>query len=425
MKRFLFFYFAILIISLSSCIIEKPKGKKEKLEIQVWGSYKEVQIIKDSIKKFNDIYPQLKIELSHAPQGEGYVERILTRAVANDLPDIIFCEVNFIDRFIEKNILADLTPYLKKDGDISETDFFPQIINRFKKGKKLYALPRDVAPFACIYYNKSLFDREGIPYPADDWDIYEFLEVAKKLTKGTGVKKQYGFTTWVWKNFIYAFNGKLVDDIKNPKKCLLGKKQAINGMKFYRDLIYKYKVMPSPESVEMGYNQMFMTGKVAMYGSGIWETPIFREIKKFKWDIVMFPKGPEGNRGFATGGSGYAISATSKNKELAFKFLKLIAGKEGELKLAETGLAQPALKELAYSKFWAGDTSSLPVNKKMLNKAVEYIIFNPMISEWQEIEEKIISPRIDLIVRNQLDVEKGLKEAEKEVNKILEKRLKK
>ncbi len=407
-----------LIFSLS-CAPQSKKDKTKKIEIMVWGSYKELEIINDTIKIFQKNHPDVKVVISHAPQGGRYIEKILTRAASGTLPDVLFCEVNFIDKFIEKDLLLDLSPFLQKDKQLSEEDFFPQIIKRFKRKNKLFALPRDIAPFACIYYNKSLFDKEGVPYPDDSWDLKKFLHIARRLTKPE--KSQYGFYTWIWQNFIYAFGGRIVDDLKNPKKCLLNQKQAIEGMKFYHDLIYKYKVMPPPGATEIGFNEMFMTGKIAMYGSGIWETPIFREIKDFKWDIVMFPKGP-GGRGFATGGSGYAIAKTSKHPQLAFELLKLLAGEYGEKRLAQTGLAQPALIKLAYGKFWALDTSSPPANKKMLNKAVKYIIFNPFIPEWGEIEQTIITPRVDLIVRNKIDVEKAMNEMTEEINKILQNR---
>ena len=37
--------------------------------------------------------------------------------------------------------------------------------------------------------------------------------------------------------------------------------------------------------------------------------------KNFRWDIARFPQGPDGDKGFGTGGSGYAITKTSKNKK--------------------------------------------------------------------------------------------------------------
>ncbi len=395
---------------------------KKRLEIAIWGNIKELKIIEETIKIYNKKYPDVKVTIAHAPQGQGYIDKLLTRAASGSMPDILFCEVNFVDQFIEKNMLLDVSDLIKNDKEIKEDDYFPQIINRFKKGKKLFGLPRDVAPFACIFYNKNLFDQEGLPYPKDNWDMKKFLDTAKKLTKrdGNELATQYGFYGWSWQNFVYCYGGRIVDNVENPKKCILNSKVAIEALTFYRDLIYKYKVMPAPHTLEMGFNEMFMTGKIAMYGSGIWETPVLRDIKSFDWDVVMFPKGPTGKRGYATGGSGYAISSTTKNKELAWELLKMMSGEYSQIKLAQSGLAQPALKKLAYGLYWAKDPNP-PKNKGMLNEAVKYIVFNPFITRWSEIEQKSINQRIDLIIRDQIDIKKALNEIVKEVDVELKK----
>ncbi len=51
----------------------------------------------------------------------------------------------------------------------------------------------------------------------------------------------------------------------------------------------------------MGTGDLFINGNVAMFLSGIWKTPTFRQAKNFKWDVVMLPKGPGGNRAFRHG----------------------------------------------------------------------------------------------------------------------------
>lgn len=412
----------VLLLMVNSCIEKRETDIS--LEIAIWGNIKEVKIIKESVKLFNKKYPDIYVDITHAPQGNIYIDRILTRAASGSVPDVMFCEVNFIDQFIDKGMLMDISQFLKKDKEISESDYFKKILNRFKRKNRLYGLPRDVAPFACIYYNKNLFNEMGVSYPKDAWNMNQFLEIAQKLTKrdSNGDVVHYGFYGWSWQNFVYAFGGRIVDNVDNPKQCFLYKKNAIDGIKFYHDLIYKYKVMAPPSSIEMGYNEMFMTGKIAMYGSGIWETPVFRDIKNFKWDVVMFPKGPQGKRGFATGGSGYAVSSSTKHPKLAYELLKIIAGEYGQKKLAQSGLAQPALKQLADSSYWSKDKKSLPANKGMLNEAVQYIIFNPYLSNWSEIEQKIINPRIDLVVRDRIEVKEAMNAITKDINNILKKR---
>ena len=48
----------------------------------------------------------------------------------------------------------------------------------------------------------------------------------------------------------------------------------------------------------------------------------------FKWDMVLMPKGPAGNRGGHLHADSFAITSTSKNKELAYELCKHLTDKE-------------------------------------------------------------------------------------------------
>lgn len=380
----------------------KPAAGKPPIEIKVafWGAPDEVNIITDIINRWQKSHPDITVRLEHTPY-RGYVDKLLTRIAGRAEPDVICTEVDLFVTFQSKNVLLDLTPYIGGDPEFDLKDFYPQIINRFTVKDKLYAVPRDTAPFACVYYNKKLFDEANLPYPADDWDMDDMLDKAKKLTKvdGEGRVIQYGFYTWAWMNFVYSFGGSLVDDVKNPTVCTLNSRESVEALQFYSDLINKYNVQPSTTAMTnlaMGVQGMFMTGRLAMFASGIWETPGLRKIEDFEWDVAMFPKGPTGKRGFGTGGSGYCILKSSKHPKEAFEVIKALSGKAAQMKLAETGLAQPAIMSIAMSNFWADD-GKVPYNKKMLDGAMKYVVYDPFTPVWREAREMYIIPELDLL----------------------------
>ncbi|HMB02074.1 MAG TPA: sugar ABC transporter substrate-binding protein, partial [Spirochaetota bacterium] len=280
-----------LIFLLLAVSCAPSRDKKNTLELSFWGSPEEVKIVNRSMKDFKERHPDVRVNATHIP-AQGYLEKILTRAAADNLPDIMFMEVGFIDQFVDKNMVKDLTPLIKADKDYSIKDYFPKILNRFTFGDRIYGLPRDVAPFACIYYNKNMLKQAGLEMPADDWTLRKFVEYGKKLTREKKGKKQWGFFCWAWGNFLYTFGGRYVDNNKNPTKAVINSTETRKAINFYKDLMYKHKMMPMPGSVDINQAQAFMTGQVAMYLSGIWESPAFREIHDFDWDVVMFPRHP-------------------------------------------------------------------------------------------------------------------------------------
>ncbi len=415
----LFFMFATIVCSR----VKESSFNQTKIKISYWGSVEEIKAMKKIVQKIEQTYPKIKIILEHVSVGNDpskYTQKILTEAAAGTAPDIAFNEVNLFVDFYSKGIFVDLTPYIENDNEFSIKDYFPKLIERFTVNNKIYILPRDVAPFAVVYYNKDLFNNEGIKYPTDNWNMNDLLRIAKKLTKHdkSGKILQYGFYTWAWFNFIYSFGGKVVDNVSHPTKCLLNSSQSVMGLQFYLDLMYKYKVMPTPSALASGYQGLFKTGKLAMYCAGIWETPQLRKGLNFDWDVVMFPKGPKGIRGFSSGGSGYGITRWCKNKEVAWKILKMLASPDAMKDLAKIGLAQPASRSLAESDVWA-KSSEKPANKKMLNKAVNYIIFDPFTPKWSFIQKNIISIELDPVFTGKKPLRPALNKVTKEINDIL------
>lgn len=394
----------LVILSLLSAVIgcggETPhQSGKTTIKVAYWGGPEEISIIQDLIADWQQQHPEVDVRLEHTPFS-AYVSRLLTRMAGNIAPDIMAVEVNLFPGLWAKDAFLSLQPFIEQDPDFHLSEFFPEVIGRFTVNGQTYAIPRDTAPFACIYYNKKLFDAAQLAYPTDEWDWDDLLRLSKQLTKvEDGRTTQYGFYAWAWQNFVYSNGGKLVDDLHHPTRCLLGESKAVEGLQFYSDLMNTHNVAPTPVALgnlAMGAQQLFMTQRVAMFSSGFWEVPILRQITDFEWDMVMFPKGPKGTRAFGTGGTGYCILKSTKHPDLAWQVLKALAGDAGQARLAETGLSQPANRRVAEGPSFA--LSPLPpANKAMLNRAVQYTIYEPFIAEWREIFELHILPELDLV----------------------------
>jgi ABC-type glycerol-3-phosphate transport system substrate-binding protein len=403
-------------------------GKKEddnriRLEVMYWGSHEEVEIIESIVAEWEKENPNVDVDLQHTPGVANYTNKLLTRVAGGAPPDIAFAEVGIFVDFVTHDLFTDLNPYIENDSDFSIDKYFPDVVKRFTRDGRVLGIPRDTAPFACVYYNKRMFDEAGLEYPSDDWTTDEMLEIAKTLTKqdSKGRTIKYGFYSPFYENCLYTFGGKLVDNVDNPKKCMLGTNKSIEGLQFFADLHTKYKVSPDPEalgSTGKSANQLFMTGQVAMYNSGIWESPALRNINTFDWDVAMFPKGPDGTRAFATGGSAYCILKTTEHPQEAWEVVKALAGAKGQIMMAQKGLAQPAIKEIAEGPYWAGDKQK-PLNKGMLNEAVKYVVYSPFNSKWREVQDKYIYPALDHLRLGDIDAKEFSERVIPEVNEML------
>ncbi len=420
-KFFATFLTVFIMLNVTGCGNTQDKDGTIPIKIAFWGSPEEIDIITNSIKDWQTTHPNIKIIFEHTPYT-GYDSKILTRVAGGAAPDIIATEVDYFVTFATKNVLEDLTPYFQPSSGITKNDFFPTILDRFTVDGKVYAVPRDVAPFACVFYNKELFDEAQLEYPKDEWTWDDLLRDARALTKqdASGRTIQYGFYGWAWQDFVYGNGGSLVDNVKNPTRVTLDDPKTIQGLQFYSDLINLYKVMPTPVALSnmgMGVDLMFASGRLAMFLSGIWETPGLRNYT-FKWDVAMFPKNNEGVRAFGSGGSGYAILKSSKHKEEAWQVIQALTSASGQTKLAERGLAQPSRMDVASGPAWAASAEP-PANKKMLNEAVKHIVFSPFHPLWREIEEKYLKPQLDLVFNGKKTAAEVAQQLTPEMNQLL------
>jgi len=408
-----------LLPHLSGC---GPRSQKPTIKVAIWGGPDEIEMINNIVDEWEEEHPEVAVKIEHTPAG-SYTNKLLIRIAGGTAPDVMFVESNIFVNFWAMDAFLDLKPHIESDPDFDLGDFFPEMVDRFTVDGKIYCIPRDTAPFACVYYNKKLFDEAGIPYPTDDWDWADLLGKAKTLTKhGENSRmEQYGFYGWTWQNFVYSNGGGIVDDPGKPKEFTLDREESIQGLQFYADLINKHKVSPSPVefgNLGMGAQQLFMSQKLAMYQSGFWESVMFGNIKDFDWDVAMFPVGPTGVRRFGTGGSGYCVLKSTKYPELAWSIVKLLTSDKAQIALAEMGLAQPAIKSIAAGPHFA-QSDKLPKNKGMLNEAVKYVEFEPFHVKWREINELYLSPKLDLVFNGTADIRDVIKEIAPKARKIL------
>ena len=73
-----------------------------------------------------------------------------------------------------------------------EEDYDEAIKQKESSDGHYYSLPAKRIT-ETILYNQKMFDDAGIPYPDKDWTYDEFLDTARKLTKGEGTDKVYGW----------------------------------------------------------------------------------------------------------------------------------------------------------------------------------------------------------------------------------------
>ena len=151
-----------------------------------------------------------------------------------------------------------------------------------------------------VWYNKDMFEDNGLPTPAELWENGEWtyaamLDVAEALTQDVdrdGVIDIHGYGSWATQLFTIGNGAKTVDFTANGVELVWNTPEYINGLNFAIDM--------SPYSNNTNTGVDFPNGNIAMYGERIQNARYFSPtspecLVNFEADWVPFPKGPDGS----------------------------------------------------------------------------------------------------------------------------------
>lgn len=318
----------ISIILLSGCTHDN--NDKIQITFSSWGSKTEYSILKEIINDYEKQNPTIQIELIHVP--ENYFRKLHLLYAAKTPPDVVFLNNTYAPLYINSDLLEDLT------GIVDENEFFESAINCFRYDNKLYAIPRDISNLA-IFVNKDIIRKPSLVQT-----VYDLRYYAKQYTNKEHFGLNYEKNPLFWLTYLNCFNGGILSD--DGKTVILNQPEGLMGLKFYTDMINIDNSVPKEwQTSSMTSAQMFISGKTAMYLSGHWVIPKFRETIKFDWDIIPVPL-PKDAKTLADA-SGWGISKSSEHKNEAIDFVKYLSSKEVSEKFTETGLITPARKDTA------------------------------------------------------------------------------
>ena len=278
---------------------------------------------------YEDLNKEFKpkgLEVEFVNPGQLVIEKVTALHVAGTPADMF--EWPRLWRELE-GVIGDVTTYVKRDK-IDEKQWIPESINVMKDpAGKIWGLPVTISADA-IAYNLDLFESSGVKPPPQDpddkaWTTDSFLDLAKKLTKGT---QQFGFggsyTCGVdWMNASTYFGFGPVD--LQAKKVTVNQSGYQRGLQYWVDMLHRHRVQPTTDelnALRSTPNQnAFLTGKIGMTQiCNLAEKPTFR------WGIAALPYTPHAGqpRNVSSRISVHALfmDSESKNKDGVWEVLK-------------------------------------------------------------------------------------------------------
>lgn len=161
-------------------------------EIEFWyaGGKTAVQVVQSIIDKYNASQSAYHVSaVTQADYDETY-QKLQAGIAGKAAPDVVLLDKGVGRSLSDKNLVADMTPYIEADPEFNMEDLIPVFADQGKDDQgKIFAIPA-YGTTQVMYYNIAAFEEAGIK--AEDIKTWQDLSAAAKKIKDTG-KYTYGW----------------------------------------------------------------------------------------------------------------------------------------------------------------------------------------------------------------------------------------
>ena len=303
------------------------------------------------LELFHDTHPNIRV--FYVPDPVDVEESLLEEMKAGVAPDVFAACCSFFPILAQENQTLDLRPYIEAELDretIQDWDPVQYQALRNRNGEQ-YGLPKYHGALA-LYYNKDLFDEYKVDYPDGSWDHDDYLEAMKLLThdrNSDGRIDLWGsMLDLSWDRIqvhVNAWGGHFVDP-EDPTRSRIGDSQALQAMEWLKARMWDDQVMARSLDVQnIGTQQAFISGKVAMAEDGSWALKNILANADFRLGVAPFPSGPERRVTLSTT-DGFGIYRGTLYPKASWELLKFLISQDYGRAMAKVNFLQPARASL-------------------------------------------------------------------------------
>ncbi|MGO7548814.1 extracellular solute-binding protein [Rhizobium leguminosarum] len=339
--------FKLLAVTAAVAVLASGSAYAQSANLTIWSWNVAASALKSTLPGFNKQFPDIKITVEDLGNSQVFDKTLAACAAGGDgLPDIVSIE-NF-EAEIFWSRFPDCFANLKELGYTADIQAkFPDFKRtELEVGDVAYAMPWDSGPVA-VFYRRDLYEKAGVdPSTISTWD--DFIAAGKKISAANpGVVMAQA-----------DFNGdsEWFRMLANEQGCGYystdGQNITINQPACVASLQKVKEMKDAGTLTSANWDEKIQAntaGKAASQLYGGWYEGTVRSTSpdlKGKWGVYKMPSlTADGPHAANLGGSSLAISATSANKEAAWKFVNYALGTdEGQITmLKEFGLVPSLL----------------------------------------------------------------------------------
>jgi multiple sugar transport system substrate-binding protein len=388
---------------------------QDTVTLQFWNTYNETSpenkmLTETLIPAFEKEHPNIKVESVPYPYDQ-FRQTLLTSLAGGQGPDIARLDIIWSPEFAQEGVLVPLDTAMPDFADLSKAVFPGPLSTNFYNGH-YYGLPLDTNTRVWLY-DKDLYDKAGISVPKTIDDLRAACDKVKALGDDTFAFSDGGTYGWAVLPWIWSFGGDITDANYTKSTGYLNSEKTVAAYKFLKEMIDKKCFTDGMTGSGVDSGQLYFTGKVAAILDGPWMYPIAEaQYPDFKLSSAMMPAGDGGSIS-VVGGENIVAFNTSKHQAEALEFIRFTQSDEYQQKMSETGqlTVKPALLETDYFK-------NHPYFGTFLEQLKTAKARTP-VPQWNKIENDILTPVGQSILRGEVDPQTALDDAAKQIDALL------
>ena len=416
---------ALLVSAVAASAGSSSPDRQSATKIVIWLQNDAKNGWEQMVTSTNDAFKARHRDVDVDVQYQGWGDHLTKFDAAlagGTAPDVVEFGNTETTRYMANRLLQDLTTQTKSFQN-SKT-WLKALKDSCTYNGRLYCVPYYAGARAVIY-RKDQYKAAGVK--GTPKSLAEFQAAGRKLMKRYGKQRNYSalyFPGQYWYaglSFVYDNGGKIAEFKSGKWRGTLDSPQAIQGLTRMKAVVTALsRASKTTDEANPQQALVFAKGRVgSMIGNG-WEWPYALDKKvgnpSLANKIGAYPM-PSAKKGqfmpTFLGGSDLAVPVTSKNKALAYDWIRIFTSNSAMRTLATVG------KQIPNTTTLASINAKNPQLAAFAN-ASKASWFVPTAPNWVKVENaRVLKTLIQEIVTGRKSVAKAAKDASARITKIL------
>ena len=299
-----------------------------------WGDETEQQIYRDSIERFNAVYPNVTVDFQPIPAD--FQTKMKAAMAGGTAADVFYVDDQLMAAFGPTGQLLPLDDYMKEAG-VSRSDFIPALMSIFTLDGQTYALPKDWGTLGLVYLPEA-FAAAGIPEPTADW-TWDDLKAAAEAIQATGTYG--GFCQNAdWARFApWAFGNGGAYVSPDFSTAMVDTPEIREAAAFVTEMKASGAIVTAADVGAGWCGEAIGKKLVGMTYEGGWMVNFMRQdYADVEWKAVPLPAGPQGNADVIFT-NGIGVNAATQYPKAAAALAIFLTSRENQAEIVKTGFA--------------------------------------------------------------------------------------